>query len=466
MPGLTCLRLRCTFVSILCLTSTVAMAQSGVDPLRQRLALVDQLLNVRPEGEGALLDFKAQVEGLPFVTRGVRKNARMANDVGLKAFIAGRFDEAARAFERGLTLDPSDQEICNNLAFAYFRAGDTKGAWRMIKRTLALAPARASAWANLGLMHAAQGDEAASTWDFETSYRFSRKPAMAKAYFEKTEAEADDDRVRAALSSTLAAIESGAVQNLMDHPRPIGGSATRLIASKSPGNAADCDDECLLLAEYARERAGDNTALARIQSAANHEQPLAQTILGEAYGHGYGVVEDAALSVAWYQRAANNGNSLAKFQLGLAYQEGRGVARDFRLSARWYAEAALDGDREAMNNLGAIYDRGQIGEADPVKAVSLYAKASELGNPQASYNLAISYATGSGVSSDLVESARLYLLSAEGGFVQAQIEVADNYDNGRGVPRDEAKALRWYRSAAAAGIEYAREVLKRKGVAE
>lgn len=460
------LRLRFTFIWIFCLASSLAMAQSGVDPLQKRLALVEQLLNARLADEGALLDFKAQVEGLPFVARGKRKQARLANDLGLKAFAADRFDEAAHAFERGLALDPSDQEICNNLAFAYFRAGNTNDAWRMIKRTLALAPARASAWANLGLMHAAEGNAAASTWDFENSFRFSRKPAMAMTYFKKAKAEADDDLVRAALSSAIAAIDSGVVQNLMDHPRPIGGSASRLIASRSHSNAANCNEECLLLAEYARARSNDKAALARIQSAANQQKPLAQAMLGEAYGHGYGVVEDAALSVVWYERAAKNGDSLAKFQLGLAYQEGRGVAQDYRLSARWYDEAALEGDREAMNNLGAIYDRGQIGEADPVKADSLYAKASELGNPQASYNLAISYATGSGVVCDLVESARLYLLSAEGGFVQAQIEVADNYDNGRGVPHDEAKALRWYRSAAAAGVEYARDVLKRKGVAE
>ena len=52
------------------------------------------------------------------------------------------------------------------------------------------------------------------------------------------------------------------------------------------------------------------------------------------------------------------------------------------------------------------------------------------------------------------------------GFVQAQTEVADNYEHGRGVPKDEKLALLWYRKAAAAGVEYAREVLKRKGVAE
>ncbi|MEO5560913.1 MAG: tetratricopeptide repeat protein, partial [Dokdonella sp.] len=342
------LRLRCTFVSIFYLASSLAMAQSVVDPLQQRLALVEQLLNGRPADEGALLDFKAQVEGLPFIARGTRKQARMANDLGLKAFATDRFDEAAHAFERGLALDPSDQEICNNLAFAYFRAGNPKDAWRMIKRTLALAPSRASAWANLGLMHAAQGDEAASTWDFENSYRFSRKPAMAMTYFKKTKAETGDDRARAALSSAISAIESGAVQNLMDHPRPIGGSATRLIASKSPGSAANCDDECLLRAEYTRARSDDKAALARIQSAANHEQPLAQAMLGEAYRHGYGVVEDAALSLTWYERAAKSGDSLAKYQLGLAYQEGRGVEQDYRLAARWYAEAAADGDREAM----------------------------------------------------------------------------------------------------------------------
>ena len=445
--------------------SNAVSAQATDARLQARLVAAEQLLGGGILGEARVLDLKAHIESLPFVARGDRKQARAANEQGLKWFDAGQYDRAVSAFERGLALDAADQEIGNNLAFAYFRAGKMTQAWQAMKRTLALAPARTSAWANIGQMRAAEGDPAVSAWSFENSYRFSRKPKLTLAYFEKLKAETDDAILRAALSSALSEIASGTVENLIEHPRPIGGSLSGIAEHESPdehGDAADDD----LFALYERVRAGDKAAFDPIQSAANEGRRVAQAMLGEAYRRGYAVVEDAALSATWYQRAAEQGHSLAKYQLGLAYQEGHGVAQDYKMAARWYAEAAALGDRDAMNNLGAIYSRGQIGRADAAQAAKLFRQASDLGNPQAAYNLAIAYAEGDGVPRDLVESARLYRLSAESGFVQAQLQVADNYENGRGVERDEAQALHWYRKAAAAGVEYARDVLKRKGVAD
>lgn len=464
--GLSRLRWLLSGFLIACCWSTTALAQKDVDPLLARLTVAQQLLEGGALDEGRVLDLKAQIEGLPFVARGDRRQARAANLQGLKQFDAGQYDQAASAFERGLAFDPADQEICNNLAFAYFRAGKTTQAWQAMKRTLALAPARTSAWANIGQMRATQGDQAASAWSFENSYRFSRKPALTRAYFEKLKGETEDAVLQAGLSFALSAIASGAVETLIDHPRPIGGASSSIAGRRlaDTTQADGADDE--LFGIYERVREGDKAAFETIQEAANMGQRVAQAMLGEAYRRGYAVVDDAALAVVWYRRAADQGYPLAKYQLGLAYQEGRGVVRDYKKAARWYAEVAALGDREAMNNLGAIYSRGQIGKADPERAAKLYRQASDLGNPQASYNLAIAYAKGNGVPRDLVESARLYLLSAEGGFVQAQLEVADNYENGRGVRKDEAQALRWYRKAATAGIEYAREVLKRKGVAD
>jgi len=450
---------------LVCAWPTAASAKAD-DVLSARLVVVERLLDGTDLDEGRLLDLKTQIEGLPFIGRGDRKQARAANTQGLKWFGSGEYDKAAAAFESGLAFDPADEEICNNLAFAYFRAGKTAQAWQAIKRTLALAPGRTSAWANIGQMRAAQDEQAASVRSFENSYRFSRKPATTRAYFEKIKAETEDVALQDDLSAVLAAIDSGTVKNWIDHPMPIGGSSSSIAKASDADRASDSDEDEELLGVYDRVREGDKSAFATIQAAANKGQRLAQMMLGEAYRDGHAVVEDAALSVAWYRRSAEQGYPDAEYQVGLAYQEGRGVKKNYQTAAHWYAEAAAHEDSWAINNLGAIYDRGQIGKADPVRAAKLYRQASDLGNPQASYNLAIDYADGNGVPRDLAESARLYLLSANGGFVQAQTEVADNYEHGRGVPKDEKLALLWYRKAAAAGVEYAREVLKRKGVAE
>lgn len=440
-----------------CGRSTAAPEQRADDRLQPRLVVAEQLLGGGLLDEGRVLDLKAQIEGLPFVVHGDRKPAREANTRGLRYVEAGEYDQAASEFERGLALDPADVEICNNLAFAYFRASRMAPAWQAIRKTLALSPARTSAWANIGQMRAAEGDRAASAWSFENSYRFSRKPASTLAYLGKLKAETDDAVLQQALSSALANIGSGNVGNLAERPRPVGGSVSGVAEH------ASADDE--LFGVYARVRAGDTAAFETIQTAANQGRRMAQAMLGEAYRRGYAVVEDPVLSFNWYRRAAEQGDSLAQFQLGLAYQDGRGVEQDYQAAAHWYAQAAALGDRDAMNNLGALYSRGQTGKADPALAAKLYRQASDLGNSKASYNLAIAYAQGDGVPRDLAESARLYRLSAEGGFAQAQLEVADNYENGRGVARDEAEALRWYRKAAEAGIDHAREVLKRKGFA-
>ncbi|MEO8673775.1 MAG: tetratricopeptide repeat protein [Tahibacter sp.] len=444
-----------------------AVAAHTIDEaLAERLVVVNGLVDGGQLDEGRLQDNTAEIERLPFVARGDRKKARVANAQGLALFGDAHYDQAAAAFERGLALDPADQEICNNLAFAYFRAGKPEQAWHAIKLTIALAPMRTSAWANIGVMRAAQGEHADSVWSFKNSYRFSRKPDTTRAYFEKLKTDATDSALQADLAAVLAAIDSGQLENWLNHPRPIGGLASSLAQTRETAEPGNSVVENELYGLYEAVRTGDKPALAAILAAANQGQPLAQSMIGEAYWRGYAVVEDAALSAQWYRRAAEQGYALAQYQLGLAYQDGRGVVQNYQTAARWYGEASAQNFADAMNNLGAIYSRGQIGPQDEARAAKLYRQASDLGDPQASYNLAIDYANGTGVGKNLAESARLYLLAANGGFVQAQVEVADNYENGRGVPKDEAQALVWYKKAATAGIEYARDVLKRKGVAD
>ena len=460
---------RCTVavgLLLVCAWSAGASALKTDAALSARLLVVERLLDGDDADEGRLLDLKTQIEALPFVARGDRKQARAANARGLKWIDAARYDQAAAAFESGSALDPSDQEICNNLAFAYFRAGKSAQAWQAIKRTLALAPSRTSAWANIGQMRAAQGEHAASVWSFENSYRFSHKPETTRAYFEKLKSETQDVHLQEDLSAVLVAIDSGAVKNWLDHPMPIGGFWSGVAKIWATGKTSGNDQDNELLSLFDRIRAGDKAAFAVVQAAANKGQRVAQEILGIAYNDGYAVIQDSALSTAWFRRSAEQGDMLAQYEMGLAYQEGRAVEKNNATAAHWYGEAAAQGYTWAMVRLGVMYERGQLGKADPERAAKLYRQASELGDPLASYDLAIAYSKGIGVPRDPVESARLYLLSANADFVEAQIQVADNYEIGRGVPKDEVQALFWYRKAAAAGVEDAREVLKRKGVAE
>jgi Tfp pilus assembly protein PilF len=64
--------------------------------------------------------------------------------------------------------------VINNLGHAYFRQGDFLSAEQWLQWTLTMAPGRSSAWANLGLVHARQGDGNKAVAYLANAYRFAR----------------------------------------------------------------------------------------------------------------------------------------------------------------------------------------------------------------------------------------------------------------------------------------------------
>lgn len=120
-------------------------------------------------------------------------------------------------------------------------------------------------------------------------------------------------------------------------------------------------------------------AIPLFTKAANHGNPTAQQVLGDAYFHGKGVDKDLAKAAYWYRKAAEQGYAIAQLELGCVYYSGKGVEKDHTKAAYWFRKAAEQGHAIAQYNLGSLYKYGVGVEKDHIKAAYWYRKAAEQG---------------------------------------------------------------------------------------
>jgi hypothetical protein len=155
--------------------------------------------------EDALLTAKRRLETLKpkrLTDAPARKRARGENERGLQYMTKGQIAEAAQAFQAAYQEDPTDIEIINNLGDAYQRLSNLQAAEPLLLRVLVLAPGRTTAWANLGVTYAKQGQHSAAVACLANAYRFSRNQEVTRQFFQKL-AEDDDNNVREVAKQTL-----------------------------------------------------------------------------------------------------------------------------------------------------------------------------------------------------------------------------------------------------------------------
>ena len=110
------------------------------------------------------------------------------------------------------------------------------------------------------------------------------------------------------------------------------------------------------------------TALLLLRPLADQDDASAQSIIGEMYYHGRGVLQDDSEAIRWFRLAARQGDDPARFHLGVAYAGGHGVPQDYSEAAKWYLLAADRGYAPAMYNLGLAYTTGEGVSPDNVRA--------------------------------------------------------------------------------------------------
>jgi hypothetical protein len=148
----------------------------------------------------------AMINGLQKPTSGDRKVARKFNDAGLAALKANNFELAISSFKDGVTADPTDQEVVNNLGYAYYQNGDLPRAKSLIEYTLSLAPLRTSAWTNYGVILFKERANESAINAYLVAFKYAKNQDKLVAFVEKQSQEDVDMQLRPYYSQVLTAI--------------------------------------------------------------------------------------------------------------------------------------------------------------------------------------------------------------------------------------------------------------------
>jgi hypothetical protein len=233
-------------------------------------------------------------------------------------------------------------------------------------------------------------------------------------------------------------------------------------AKKTPPLPPPATDNSKIDAAYgAFQRGYYLTALADATQRAEHNDPVAMTLLGEIYAQGLGVGRDDSKAAQWYKLAAAHGDRDAMFALAMFNLEGRAGPRNTGEADRLLEAAAQLGHAAAAYDLGLLYLQGQQFPQDFAKAATLFKQASAAGNPEAQYALATMYKEGRGVPKDAKDATRLMGLASVAGFVDAMVEYAIAEFNGDGVEKNESAAANLFLAAARRGNPIAQDRLSR-----
>lgn len=178
-----------------------------------------------------------------------------------------------------------------------------------------------------------------------------------------------------------------------------------------------------------------------------------QTVMGNRYFKGDGVVMDRVEAVKWYRKAAEQNNAEAQCTLGVCYLTGQGVQQDSSEGLKWIQKAADQNDARAEQVLGNCYLNGNGAEKDEVEAARWLRKAAEQDYVEAERDLGMCYQDGLGVQQDYVEAVKWMQKAAEHGDYVAQYGLGVRYANGEGIGKDEIEGYKWMLLAAAQGDE-------------
>lgn len=146
------------------------------------------------------------INGLQKPIGGDRKIARNFNDAGLAALKANNFELAISNFKDGSNADPTDQEVVNNLGYAYYQNGDLPRAKALIEYTLSLAPLRTSAWTNYAVILFKEGATDQAINAYLIAFKYAKNQDRLVVFVAKQAQEDVDLQLRPFYSEVLTAI--------------------------------------------------------------------------------------------------------------------------------------------------------------------------------------------------------------------------------------------------------------------
>ena len=163
---------------------------------------------------------------------------------------------------------------------------------------------------------------------------------------------------------------------------------------------------------------------------ANNESKLnliyAYNKLGYMYKNGLGVPQDASKSFFCYIKSANHDDPLAEASVADAYLDGNGIAKDINKAIFWFEKAAQQGHAYSWYSLGCIYAVETYGYYSMTKAVECFNKAIEcdkdsIYSSECYYKLGLIYEYGgNGISKSYFKAGTYYKKAAELGHDKAK----------------------------------------------
>ncbi len=183
-------------------------------------------------------------------------------------------------------------------------------------------------------------------------------------------------------------------------------------------------------AEIAQEQVRQEAVVADVQEADDTTRaalagdPLAQFMLSGRYAQGTGVQQDYQEALKWARLSAEQGNALGQSMVGDFYEKGYGVVVvDQAEAVKWFSLAAAQGDALAQCFLAEKYLSGEGVAKDEAEALRLYRAAAEQGNADGQYRVGDFYENGRAVPADPVEALKWHQLAAAQGHGSAQSRV-------------------------------------------
>ena len=180
------------------------------------------------------------------------------------------------------------------------------------------------------------------------------------------------------------------------------------------------------------------------------ERVTAQTMIGNMYRLGEGVVKDHKEALRWCRKAADQGHPSAQKCLGFVYRNGYG---DHKEALKWFLLASGQGLADAEFEIGQYYYFG-LGDGNPVdfkEAAKWFRLAAEQGLVKAQYNLGTMYKNGKGVIQNYKKAVKWWGKAAGMGHAKSQDALGMSYAAGYGITRDSKLAYMWLILAASNG---------------
>ncbi len=212
-------------------------------------------------------------------------------------------------------------------------------------------------------------------------------------------------------------------------------------------------------------QAGNGTIAAReFTDLAAQGNPAADYWLGVLHSYGMGgLAYSDEQAEALFQSAleklkplAEQGDPVAQTILGNAYSMGRGVDVDEKQAAMWFDKAIAQNYTTALDWKGGMYYNSQIEGLDESKAIALFKQAGDAGVAAALYDLHHIY-ENQGLSKLALATLKK---SAEMGFARSQYVYGYRLDEAElGLKEDNRQAIFWYHKAAAQGSDTAQNNL-------